>query len=430
VRYISSEVRNALLKAMSDTFGQPTNKSADCWSWEIGEITVRASISPLGDVANQLDDKNARIFWRRVEEIKRANQASRQKLDGMLIEIPGKDEFKDELDPKDALRVGHAHADIVTQFINPQPEDGLAIRAEKALLDLLRQLGVVDSLPKLQLKAFPHGVDCAAVWMLKMNEEGREVLPMMLYLSLDNPRILVTAHGLGDFVPYPKFLLWLTQRRNSSSKNVPGTNVPKWLKWQDRTQIGGIIKEWLFHRFPQHHDLLLMTHAQNSRSYWDWLTNNNLTRDSICFESCAPIAASEFPNLRIVRVRESDSGETPQAFAVKVKDKNEMGYPTGVFRLSDRVFYSIPGKPTSRVNQKANKPKSLNPGMQGWNPTLLELVFPVLQNGDKDDPTRWALLTHKLRRAAFHFADDLTLPLPLHLAQKAEEYVFSQCLHS
>jgi hypothetical protein len=128
-------------------------------------------------------------------------------------------------------------------------------------------------------------------------------------------------------------------------------------------------------------------------------------------------------------VRESDDGETPQVFAVK-EDGNTMSYPTGVFRHSDRLFYSIPCKPTSRVHQKADKPKSLNPGMQGWNPTLLELVFPVLQDSDKDSSTRWALLTHKLRRAAFHFADDLALPLPLHLAQKAEEYVFSQCLHS
>jgi hypothetical protein len=68
--------------------------------------------------------------------------------------------------------------------------------------------------------------------------------------------------------------------------------------------------------------------------------------------------------------------------------------------------------------------------MQGWNPTLLELAFPVLSDSDQDDPTRWALLTHKLRRAAFHFADDLGLPLPLHLARKAEEYVFLQCLRS
>jgi hypothetical protein len=128
-----------------------------------------------------------------------------------------------------------------------------------------------------------------------------------------------------------------------------------------------------------------------------------------------------------VRVRESNGGETPQAFAVKVKDVNKMGYPTGMCKLSDRAFYSIPSKPASRVNQNPDKPKSLHPGMQGWNPTLLELVFPVLQDSDKDNLTRWAILTHKLWRAAFHFADDLALPLPLHLAQKAEEYVFSQC---
>src|SRR5262249_35880069 len=152
------------------------------------------------------------------------------------------------------------------------------------------------------------------------------------------------------------------------------------------------------------------------------------TRDSICFESGASIAARELPHLRVVRLRESDSCETPQVFAISVEDAKKMSYPNGVCRLSDRVFYSIPSKPASRVNQKPDKPKALNPEMQGWNPTLLEMAFPVLQADDNGDATRWALLTHKLRRAAFHFADDLALPLPLHLAQKAGEYVFSQCL--
>jgi hypothetical protein len=426
VRYISGEVRDALLKAMSDVFDQPTTNLPGCWSWETEEITIGTSIYPLGDLANKLDDKSSQAFWRRVEDIKRTNQASRQKPDGMLIEIPGKGEFKGELDPKDALRVAQAQDGVLTQFINPQPEDGLEIRAEKAVLDLLRQLGVVDGLPEITPQAFPLEVDCAAFWILKTDDRSREFLPMMVYLPLKNPRVLAIAHGLRDFVPYSQFLSWLTQRRSPSGKSITDSTAPKWLNWQDRSQIGGIIKDWLMNRLPQHQDLLLMTHAQNSRSYWNWLTNNGLTCDSIYFEPGISTDASEFPNLRVVRVRESNEGETPQVFAISSKDKKKMSYTTGVFRLSDRTLYSIPEKPASRRNQKPDKPKSLNPEMQGWNPTLLEMVFPVLQGSDNGDPTRWALLTHKLRRAAFHFAHDLALPLPLHLSQKADEYVFSQ----
>jgi hypothetical protein len=51
----------------------------------------------------------------------------------------------------------------------------------------------------------------------------------------------------------------------------------------------------------------------------------------------------------------------------------------------------------------------------------VEIVPVVLQPGDH--PVEWAAYVHELRRALPHYTEAAVLPLPLHLAALAAEYV-------
>ena len=78
----------------------------------------------------------------------------------------------------------------------------------------------------------------------------------------------------------------------------------------------------------------------------------------------------------------------------------------------------------SKLNDYVDsKGKQKRPQTQETTPhlRLLEAATVALQNGD--DPFAWAALTLKLCEAATHFGGETALPLPLHLAKMAEEYL-------
>jgi len=58
-----------------------------------------------------------------------------------------------------------------------------------------------------------------------------------------------------------------------------------------------------------------------------------------------------------------------------------------------------------------------------WNARMVEMTVAAIQPGD--DPRAWAGVAHQLRWANLQYDDGTTLPMPLHLATLAEEYVLA-----
>ncbi|WP_338058316.1 RNaseH domain-containing protein [Streptomyces antioxidans] len=73
-----------------------------------------------------------------------------------------------------------------------------------------------------------------------------------------------------------------------------------------------------------------------------------------------------------------------------------------------------------RINTKGKL--TVDTDKAAWNPGLVELAVLGCHLGDDDSPEALALAAHQLREAP-DLPDALSLPLPLHLAGLAQEYV-------
>jgi hypothetical protein len=61
------------------------------------------------------------------------------------------------------------------------------------------------------------------------------------------------------------------------------------------------------------------------------------------------------------------------------------------------------------------------PTAEVWNARMVEMTVAAIQ--PSDDPRTWAGITHQLRWANTQYDAGTTLPMPLHFASLAEEYV-------
>ena len=422
----STTVRDALVDVISQTFGlknpgKEFRRNKRC-EWKTPELSIELQAYALGDLANELEGvrrDQRRALWRRAEEVvsRVGSEAPDLSIHGCrsvaaFVELADASNFKDG-DPKEALRAGFAEAGRITQFITPLEED-LAHRAKMSLLDLLRQLGVQSGLPSTSKKVFPRPVNYAAVWLYKPSENARRYLPMMLWMAADGSEVRATASGLSEFLPYPEFLRRLAER-----------GAAKYINHAEKGRVPLLIRQWL-DEVRNDSDLLLLAHSQNTRSVWNWLQDGRITPDHLAFgegEQLAPI--SEWPGVRLVRVRDCSGSETPESFAQKeraegVSHEDSISFTQGLFQSGERVFYSMTGKPKQRIKLSRKASKSRNPDLQAWNARIVEFVTACLQKDD--EPWQWAMLAHRLRGAAVHNDDPMTLPLPLHLLSTAKEY--------
>ncbi|MGW8801042.1 pPIWI_RE module domain-containing protein [Streptomyces sp. NPDC055775] len=397
-----------------------------------------------------------------------------------LVEIAHPSTFRAAgTDPKFALRLGCADAGVLTQFaVTPSAERGiqndgnLDHRTANAWLDGLRQLGV-RVLPEHTLGGdLPDGLQYAALWMVKRRKDGPTRLPkhlpvavLMTPLSGVNGAALVQGwdNELREWVPYPTFLLGLVNKAEISpdAYTEPESLIPHQRTGEKVVDIPWVTsKQWRSNladqrketaRFVQRmlHSLrstptVLITHAQNSRLHWPWIQDSRAVRD-LLKPGHAPAGRLD-DDLRVVRVRGRSGRETAQWWGVG-KPGESNGQPAGFWAhavegggpraLDDRVFYSATSRPQTqpvspsldRLAARVNAAGKLasQAGTNASNPTLVEIT--VLgchpygdSSGRRDRPEAIALAMHQLRQAP-DYADALSLPLPLHLAGQAQEYV-------
>jgi hypothetical protein len=166
-------------------------------------------------------------------------------------------------------------------------------------------------------------------------------------------------------------------------------------------------------------NVVLFCHAQNLRSAWPWLTNGKLSHDKLQLTDGVWYTNFQWPGLRVVRIRDSSEHETPEWYA---QNGTEQGFSRGLFVLSERVFASTHDRPVQFKYKSRNCTKLTNPDY-AWNPGLFEITVPFIQPGD--EPWHWAALAHELRHMTLNYPDATAKPLPLHMAEKLDEYVFA-----
>ncbi|MFI9323530.1 pPIWI_RE module domain-containing protein [Kitasatospora aureofaciens] len=401
-----------------------------------------------------------------------------------LVEIGRPESFGDKLcDPKFALRLGCAQAGYVTQFTTVPVEAGgpdgkggraetdtsLGHRTRNAWDDGLRQLGA-RTVPLGEIgEGLPEGLRYAALWMVRKNRTTRNrwaaYVPVGVLITPDPAGTGAArvegwdpdAHGgAGAWVPYPLMLTRLTRRAEiepllpgprqatdaqeaESPAEQEATGRPS--PWQNREQQRREAAEWL-HQLRSSlraQPTVLFAEAHNARQHWTWLQDGRVERDRIQ-DGLAPARHLD-PDLRLVRVRAGARGETPQWWGL-AKGGKPNGIQQGVWQPDEapdgaRVFNSTTAKPVTAKHAAVTADKlSTRPILQGkrkgeptvdtdqnaWLPGLLEIVVLGCHEEDGDDPRAFALLTHLLRQSP-DYTQATALPLPLHLAGLAQEYV-------
>jgi hypothetical protein len=439
--------------------------------WQTPELTVRLSCRKLTrslghDLTLPEGSRHSREAVTAALGARRREMAVFVSEDGpvslpslALVEIDrAKDFTSPDHDAKFALRLGCADAGVLTQFMavpkkakSYNSEKNKDFRAAKAWDDGLRQLGVRVHPEHSLGERLPSGMRYAAVWMVRKNRRSRtrwagHVPVAVLVTPEASGQGLARVEGWDDearaWVPYPVMLLRLTKRAEVPAMGtVPAprdgsspVSRPSW--WADMAEQRRASEEWLqrVRRSLRGTPTMLLAHGQNMRSHWTWLQDGTTIADKFR-DGHAPARRLD-PDLRLVRVRTSRGRETAQWWGVNPDGAN--GLAAHLWTNPDtspetaRAFWSTTPKARTfklsvaadklapRVNTKGKL--TVDTDKAAWNPGLVELTVLGCHTEDGDSPEALALAAHQLRQAP-DVPDALSLPLPLHLAGLAQEYV-------
>lgn len=440
----TTQIRDAIIDAAIEDLGLAGTElpgQAGTRTWTTSELDVQLRAHELGALGSGLlldgeapatrDQRDTAVAERRAVV---AGHADALPPGGSLAlaEIDRPDKFAGPLaDPKIAMRLGFADAHVVSQFIHPpgeddNPDETIPHRALATWQDGLRQAGLA-SLPAHSLgDRIPASLQYLAIWIVRKNKSGptghSHFLPVAVLMRPDSPGALGITPRLAQWVPYGDLLQSIGQN---------GTIEETWNREAAQSLTERFIRQVLY--MTRSRPTLLLTHAQNLRSWWPSLANSAVIRDHVGFGGSAGQATVYGPELRHVRVRDSDSFETPQWFAPN-ENTGRPGLAEGLWLPADagpgnRIFGSTTAKPATAVRAAVSASKlvprsavrpTIDTGQAAWNPSLLEIT--VLACGADDNPEAFAALTHQLRITTDH-RDALKLPVPLHLASLAAEYV-------
>jgi hypothetical protein len=470
------QVRDELIKAAERSLGLAGHRVAAAegvHAWQTPELEVRIYAreldaglggplrrSPGGQSGDSTVPRKGAETQLAIED---RRDAVHQFLDGLgedsrvvIVELKGKEDFRPPwTDPKFAIRLGCADADRVSQFITPEKtavdmgtdagvpdednEDGsdLEHRAAAAWGDALRQAGL-SFVPRHTVgpDAIPVNLNQLAFWAVQRNADGptwnSQFTPIAVLMRPGQDMIMGRMPGMQGWTPYPDLLLRLAGKVRGSD-----------LKYADQQKAGNarFIRQVLYALRGE--PTLVLTHAQNGRSSWDWLKNTHLVADRIQLGD-GPVQGLSLQGrqLRLIRVRDGERGETPQWWAPETEEL--AGISKGLWEQPgadhpDRIFYSTSEKGSSHtkkqrddtkltphISKKANKKTGetttrqvLNAGRNAWNPALLEITVTGCAPGDQ--AAAWAMYVHQ-QRFPDDYRDALALPLALHLARLATEY--------
>jgi hypothetical protein len=446
--YQSTRIRQALLQALHTLLGYPLLEE-ETYTWVTDELILTVQMYPLGPIGDTLDIQARSTSGGR--KAVRLRAAIRQRIEDVSAVVPPADgraaafieldpaQTFGDADPKYALRIGFAQMGWLTQFITPYKENKklpgkqrrkeetkVPHRATAALRDLLRQCGVLGLAPQITNKGkitsvpIPAPLHYLGVWLIKQYTPSShthipQMLPLIVHMASDTYEVHVKARGFTDWLSYPDALLALAKGQ------AQGILKPK--------EALPFIMDALKHIIPIYPHVMLFFHAQNFRSAWNWLTNEQITK-------ALPPSFSKHKHVRIVRIRTGEH-ETPEWYAQS--EKTPYGLARGIFALgeSGHIFASIGQKPptTQNLSNKLSKGMSRtkidgegreknidpNPTTPAWNPGIVEMTISC---AEPDETLMCATVAHELRHTiASHFNNPTVYPIPLHLASLTEEYV-------
>jgi hypothetical protein len=451
---------------------QPTGD--DTWTWAVNNLTLTIYARPLGKLGAALGAGSVPQRGKKHDE---AVAAHRQLVASAMkelaeeagdtpqlavIELQGAEAFTARTtDPKFAIRMGCADADMVSQFIRPdefpgkdqgKEEASNQHRAEAAWDDCLRQLGV-RFVPQHRLKsAVPDDLEQLAFWVVKRRNDDTNThqifIPVAILIRPGQKHIMGKAEGMADWVPYPTLL-----------KKLAGTNYHASPAKEDeqKERLAAFIRSTLT-RF-RNTETLIVTEAHNIRYRLPTVQNAHIRPDHLQLGDLRPQRISLFgKKMRLARICGNERLETPESWAF---EGDSVGISDGLWRHDDgtgstkqtRVYYSTVDKPQTHTsitidlakltphykessakadalapsedheanNEQPQKARDyLDPSKPAWNAELLEIL--IAAHPADEDPATWAGYLHQQRHCFDDYRAALSRPLIMHVARLTNQY--------
>ncbi|TLF92923.1 DUF3893 domain-containing protein [Nocardia cyriacigeorgica] len=471
----NSDTREAVLTAISHESGlglTPIDNPDPATFQFGGNYTLTVSTQSIGRLASGIDvptaTDDAETTAKEAERRRARDQRITEIVETLppraiptaaVVEIDTPDLFSriDKLDPKNQIKAGFATARRTPNCLNPietrqhadeeaananqnvkakkraQRADGTLFRAgdikraAAAVLDSLRQAGRTTLLP--EPPGIPGSCEIIGVWLEK---HGGTQIPIIIRHTTDG-QVQAQLFGSGSLrtLAYPELPAALVAGEGRLSRTYT----------EARQQLIDVLVGAIDPGAT--HDRVLLVRAGNLRNRgWAWLQDQHITPQRLHLPGVDPadeesivLKPTDLPGLRVVRLRErSSAGEVPRAF-VSYTELDDTGTETekyarasGLYPLNDNVYYGIaPRADQQQTPLAATKLDPDRPGaarVLGWNPNPLEIIPAFTQ--EHDDPPELAAYVNHLRRAHLHTTITTQMPLPLHLASLADEYL--KCL--
>ncbi|MFI1996300.1 pPIWI_RE module domain-containing protein [Actinoplanes sp. NPDC020271] len=438
--------------AISRDLGTATS-TATGPTWQIGTTTLQmSSRTIIGEHADRIAipaqaaaPAVEAALLHRAGHIERTLTSTPGTVVASIVEVHHRDYFKRRPieDVKPAFRLAHANTGRTTQFAySPTGEPADRERISRTWHDLLRQLGVLLVPPQVKIRhmSLPERLHYLAIWVVRVNKTRRRAIsrkvPVMVYID-----------ATGEQAPQliaPNFPDWMTYRDGLAQLARDGRFDIEARTDENHGYVHNFITERLRDVTALRGDTLLLTDTANLRPDWPFIGNGNLAFDQIDDRAVAGTG------LRHVRVRDlGERLEVPDVWGVGADEKDGWGLAGGLWHMhGDRVFASTTDKPAqassarhtvSKADSTTFTPRPRNgeqpetvevpplPGAEVWNARMIEMTVAAIQPGD--DPRVWAGIAHQLRWANLQYDDGTSLPMPLHLASLAAEYVLGTQTH-
>ncbi|HLO85519.1 MAG TPA: DUF3962 domain-containing protein [Nostocaceae cyanobacterium] len=451
---MSSTGENQTYRTASQLEGQAT-----IYQSPYGSLCIKTQY--ISDLAQRLDVKNPDVpgknlrekrkylIEQRIEQIK-LSLPQPEGLSGALVEIKPKSQFwPRESDPKLALRIGIMQAGYVNQHINPIQTKKDEHRVQRAVLDLLRQFGVLPA-PLISLEK--DGIDphlwltCFYVFRRTRKTTASNKASTVVLMVRVNPlsgTIEATLPSLCQnqqqlqWVSYPQLLGLLLAEKweaNTDEETIDSNSDVE--QSQDIKQEQKLINKFVSdclrdclntpvaeEKQPR---VLFMAEATNARRILPWLKNPELSKlstNNLPDALQRPLNESEINRLLVVRLRVAKDGEVPVAIAKTQPGGRWSGLFLwqGVLEHQKRAIYLSMRQllNTEQGTLKQQQSRLDNGKAQAGNTKPLEIAI-IHHPGIEQD--KLASFIHYLRSRWPYFADDVSLPFPFSLAILAKEY--------
>lgn len=182
--------------------------------------------------------------------------------------------------------------------------------------------------------------------------------------------------------------------------------------------------------------LFIIQSDGNTRALWSGISDKEIGRYTITDEYCPAQINVGMPKnpylfslvdsgVRIIRIRRNQ--EVPDYYTdlseKSTDDRLQYSSTSGIFKYED-VFWGIHQRKnadTQYINSFRDS-RIDHPSKRFAEKDMVELYPLQLQSGD--DAANWVFYTNALRHIPIQYSQSIVLPLPLHLAEALEEYLF------